>query len=126
MINDPTTNKNPNIIWGIILVILLLVTIFIGYQYFKVNTDLQRTQNIIKQQAVNAEVLDFTVFFIESVLKAEEDVDFETRLKLESAVRNLNDEEIFESWNGFVNAADDNIAQKEVKNLLSILVSKIK
>ncbi len=70
-------------------------------------------------------VLNFIKFFIEKVLKAENEVDFETRLKLKNAVRNLSDEEILNQWNKFVESKTENEAQEEAKNLLEMLINKI-
>ncbi|MBU4332178.1 hypothetical protein KKD19_05955 [Patescibacteria group bacterium] len=58
------------------------------------------------------------------MLKAETEIDFETRLNLENAVRNLDDEEILSQWNKFVNSGNEIQAQVEVKNLLEALVHK--
>jgi len=63
---------------------------------------------------------------IEKVLKAETEVDFETRLKLENAVRNLEDKEILARWSKFIESKTEAGAQEEVKNLLEALVNKIK
>ncbi|MCK4520627.1 hypothetical protein KAT95_02040 [Candidatus Parcubacteria bacterium] len=69
--------------------------------------------------------MNFIKFFIEKVLKAENEVDFETRLKLKNAVRNLSDEEILNQWNKFVESKTENEAQEEAKNLLEMLINKI-
>jgi hypothetical protein len=84
----------------------------------------------LESQKTNEKVLDFTKLFIEKVLKAETEVDFETRLKLENAVRNLGDEEILTQWQKFTESKTEAEAQEEVKNLLEMLlemlVNKIK
>ncbi len=84
----------------------------------------------MESQKTNEKVLDFTKLFIEKVLKAETEVDFETRLKLENAVRNLGDEEILTQWQKFTESKTEAEAQEEVKNLLEMLlemlVNKIK
>lgn len=79
-----------------------------------------------ENQKINEKVLDFTKFFIEKVLKAEAEVDFETRLKLETSVRDLNNEEILTQWKKFTESETENQAQEEVKNLLEILIKNIK
>jgi hypothetical protein len=80
----------------------------------------------LQTQTTNEKVLEFTNLFIEKVLKAQTEVGFETRLKLENAVRNLNDEEILAQWQKFTESKTEAGAQEEVKNLLQMLVSKIK
>jgi hypothetical protein len=47
-------------------------------------------------------------------------------LKLEYAVRDLADGEILKQWNEFVNSKTESEAQEQVKNLLELLVNKIK
>lgn len=117
---------NKKIILTIIIPILLAGNMFFGYKYFAIQKELQQTQASLKIQKTNEKILDFTVLFIDKVLKAETEVDFETRLRLENAVRDLDDEEILAQWQKFVNSQSENEAQQEVKNLLGLLIDKIK
>ncbi len=110
----------------IIILILLAGNVFLGMKYFAIQKELRLTQSKLETQKTNEKVLDFTKFFIGEVLKAETTVDFETRLKLENAVRNLDDEDILIQWQKFVDSETEAKAQEEVKNLLEILISKIK
>jgi Na+-transporting NADH:ubiquinone oxidoreductase subunit NqrC len=115
-----------NLFWIILVLILLAGNIFFGLKYSAVQKELKLTQTSLETQKTNEKILDFAKLFIEKVLKAETEVDFETRLKLENAVRNLGDEEILEQWNKFVNSKTEAEAQEQVKNLLEMLVNKIK
>jgi len=111
----------------IILILALIASnIFFIIRYNNLKGELQQSKTAIEVQELNEEVLEFTKLFIEEVLKAETEVDFETRLQLESAVRNLEDEEILAQWQKFVESETEFDAQNEVKNLLEILVSKVK
>jgi hypothetical protein len=58
-------------------------------------------------------------------LLSNKEVDFETRLALENAVRDISDKEIFDQWQRFTNAKDNTDVQKQVGLLLDILMSKI-
>ena len=109
----------------IIVLILLAGNVFFGVKYFIVQKELGQTQATLETQKTNEKVLEFTELFIEKVLKAETEIDFETRLKLESAVRNLDDEEILVQWQKFVESGTESEAQNEVKNLLEMLIDKI-
>jgi len=109
----------------IIILILLAAVIFFGFKYFAVQKEIQQTQIALEAQKTNEKVLDFTKFFIEKVLKADAEVDFETRLQLENAVRNLEDEEILAQWQKFIESKTEAGVQEEVKNLLEMLVGKI-
>jgi len=110
----------------IIILVLLVGCVFFGFKYFSVVKELRQTKTVLETQVINEKVLDFTKLFIEKVLKAETEVDFETRLKLENAVRNLNDEEILIQWQKFTESKTEAEAQTEVKNLLEMLINKIR
>ena len=114
------------IILIIVLVILLVSNLFFFRKYSAIRKELQEIKKPIEIQRINEEVLNFTKFFIDKVLKAEGEIDFETRLKLENGVRDLKDEEILAQWQKFVDSKTETEAQQEVKNLLELLVSKIK
>ncbi len=112
----------------LIIVILLLMggNVYHGFKYLNAQKELRQTQTALEIQVINDKVLEFSKLFIEKVLKAETEVDFETRLKLENAVRNLGDEEILARWTNFVDSKSESEAQKNVKDLLELLVNKIK
>jgi len=110
----------------IIILILLAGNIFLGVKYFSVQKELRQTQTALQTQTTNEKVLEFSKLFIKEVLKAETEVNFDTRLKLETAVRNLGDEEILNQWQKFVDSKTEAGAQTEVKNLLELLLNKIK
>ena len=112
----------------IIILILLGGNIFLGANYFADQEELKEAKAMLEtrsEQEINGEVLNFTRLFIAEVLKSEEEIDFETRLKLENSVRNLDDEEILNQWNKFTESETEIEAQEEVKNLLGMLVGKI-
>lgn len=113
------------IILTIIILILLVGNLFFCVKYFNAQKEIQQIQADLKIQKINGKVLDFTKLFIEKILKAEAEVDFETRLKLENSVRNLGDEEILVQWQKFTESKTEIQAQEEVKNLLGLLVNKI-
>jgi len=110
----------------IIIFVLLASSIFLGVKYFAVQKELKEIKTTLGIQEINEKVLDFSKFFIEKILMGEEEVGFEERLKLENAVRNLNDEKILAQWNKFVESETEAEAQTEVKNLLEMLINKIK
>lgn len=118
--------KLPKLFWIFIVLILLASDVFLIAKYKALQEELKETQSVLKVQNFNEKVLDFVKLFIAEVLKAETEINFETRLKLENAVRNLGDAEILEQWNKFVNSKTETEAQNQVKNLLELLVKKIK
>jgi predicted negative regulator of RcsB-dependent stress response len=124
-IDSKTINLNKIIIIVIIL-ILLVGNIYFGFRYFSTQKELKETKAAMEVPKINEKILSFTNLFIAKVLKAENEVDFETRLQLETAVRDINDKEILEQWQKFTGSQTEVEAQTEVKNLLELLVSKIK
>src|SRR3989338_10134249 len=110
----------------IIILILLAGNVFLGIKYFSIIKEFRQTQTALQIQTTNEKVLEFSKLFIKEVLKAETEVNFDTRLKLETAVRNLGDEEILNQWQKFVDSKTESRAQEEVKYLLEILVNKVK
>lgn len=125
--NKPLNKHIPSsiLILIILAVILLAGNVFSGIKYSTVQKALYEAQALLETQKTNEKILDFTKLFIEKVLKAETEVDFEMRLKLENAARNLEDEEILAQWSKFVESKTEADAQEEVKKLLEILVNKI-
>lgn len=113
-------------IFIIIILLLLAGNIFFGMKYFFAQKNLRQAETLVETKKTNEKVLEFTKLFIGKVLKSEAEVDFETRLKLENAVRNLEDEKILGQWQKFIESKTEAQAQEEVKNLLEMLVNKIK
>jgi len=61
---------------------------------------------------------------VQSVLLSDREVDFDTRLSLETAVRNINDQEILSQWDAFTKSSTQQEATKEAKELLGLLIKK--
>jgi len=107
--------------------ILLICSVFFASKYFSAKKEIiGLKQELSKNKdSGSGKVLTFGQLFIEDVLEAEGEVDFETRLKLENAVRDLNDEELLNQWKLFIASQDEAGAQKEVRNLLKMLINKV-
>jgi len=80
---------------------------------------------VSQTQQVNLKILSFTNLFIEKVLMSDKEVDLDTRLALETMVRNLNDQQVLGQWQKFTQAPDTQTASQEAKVLLDILNKKI-
>jgi len=117
--------KNRNVILSIVILLLLAGNVFFAMQYMAVQEELRQAQAVLSVQNINANTLAFTQLFIDKVLNTEGEVDFETRLQLENAVRAIGDEQILVQWKRFSESASEQEAQVEVKNLLSELIRKI-
>lgn len=109
-----------------VILILLAGNAFFGMKYFDDQKKIEQVQAELEASKKNEKVLNFTKLFIEKVLKADKEVGFDDRIELETAVRDLNDAEILSQWKEFINSKDEKEAQQEVKDLLGMLVGKIR
>lgn len=111
-------------------IIIIIVILLIGNVYFAIQSSLKSSQLAsinaqISTVSTNQKILGFSRMFIDDVLNSDKEVDFDTRLKLENAVRDIKDPEILAQWSKFVNSETEAQAQVEVKNLLALLMKKI-
>ena len=112
------------------LILLIVTTLLVIVLVFSAtgNCMLWLNAKSITQQVntyrYNEKVLEFTKMFIALVLKADGEVSFEDRLKLENTVRAIGDESILLRWNKFVGAPNEEV-EKEAKNLFQLLLDKI-
>ncbi|MCS7200730.1 MAG: hypothetical protein NZ822_01090 [Patescibacteria group bacterium] len=109
----------------VIIIILLLFNFYFAWRYFETKRAFSQIKEITSAN-INEDVLNFTKFFIDNVIKVDREVSLETRLKMENEVRNLNDEQILKAWENFVNSQTEDEAQKNIRELLLILINKIK
>lgn len=108
----------------IVLVILLCVCVFFGWQNWTLNKEVKDLRQKVVAVHLDEKIIAFEKIFIEKVLKADKEIDFETRLQLENAVRDLHDNDILAQWQDFVDSKNEEEAQNNVKNLLALLVEK--
>ena len=113
------------IIWLAVVVGLLAGNVFLGMQYISTMKELDATKFAASTQRYNEKNLLFLKLFVKNIIKSDKEVDFETRLKLENAVRELNDPQILAVWQSFVNSKTETEAQQNVKDLLSVMVDKV-
>lgn len=116
---------NKNRFFEIGIVILFCFSAFFAFQYFTLLNEFQILKSTQAKVEINQKVINFTALFIDKVLKAESEIDFETRLTLENAVRDLKDDEIMAEWQKFTGSQTEAEAQNGVKKLLGILITKI-
>ncbi len=112
---------------AIIVVISALVVgnVFFGFNYFALSKEIGEAKSGQSKVETNEKIINFTSLFIKKVLQADTEVDFETRLSLENAVRDLKDAEVIAEWQNFTGSSTEAEAQNSVKKLLGILINKI-
>lgn len=113
-------------LWYVVVLLLAVGNLWLGAEYLAVRAQVQGYQAESRAEVFNDKVLSFAQLFVTHVLQAEREVDFETRLKLENAVRDLADDQILGQWQKFTESQSELEAQREVKTLLGLLLSKIK
>lgn len=117
--------NNKRLLLIIVFIALLAGDVFFGFSYFNQRKELRELRASQSGGGVNEKVFNFYEMFIKKVLQAENEVDFETRLSLENAVRELKDAEIMAAWQEFTASQTEIAAQNAVKKLLGILIDKI-
>src|SRR5207248_2348496 len=110
----------------VVLVIIILLSvagnIFLGGALLDAQKKIQKLEATTQ---LNAKVLNFASLFITKVLQAQGEISFEDRLKIENAVRDTQDKDIYNEWQKFVGAQTAEEGQQDVKNLLALVISKI-
>lgn len=117
--------ENKKRIIEILTVALIVGNAFFAYKYFTSYEELKIIKSAQSNVVLNQKMINFAAMFIKKVLQAEKEVDFETRLSLENAVRDLKDEEVMAEWTNFIKSQTEAEAQNSVKKLLGILIDKI-
>jgi hypothetical protein len=106
-------------------VIIAALVLFLCAQYYLQVQDLQLMKKELRYEQANKKITSFLNLFIEKVLKAQGEVSFEDRLRLENAARDLDDKELLSLWEKFTQAQTADQIQQAAKDLLQGLVKKI-
>ncbi len=113
-------------VWPVIVIAILITSnIFFVIKYISVKGEVGQLKITQVEQKESNKVLGFTKLFVEKVLRSEQEVDFETRLKLENTIRETGDKEILAEWQKFIQSTTEEEARDGVKNLLGVLLDKI-
>jgi hypothetical protein len=108
-----------------LIIILILTNIFWYFKNSSLQTKLVSTQVELNSIIKNKKVVAFQKLFVDKVLMSDGNVDFNTRVELQNAVTGMSDELIEKVWGAFLTAKTEGDAQNRVKELLSLLASKI-
>lgn len=110
-----------------ILIIALILSLGFNVYLFSVLFMLKINQGEIgkslKGFETNEKKVAFAKLFVEKVFLGKGDVSFEDRLLMENAVREINNKEILNQWQRFVDSNSEN-AQSEASALLIMLLAK--
>lgn len=109
----------------IFLVISVLLNIALGVWGFISVINFKNAKNQIIAQRANQKVLFFAKMFVDKFLLSSGTVDFDNRLALENAVREINDPEIYKQWQDFTKSPDNSFAQLSAGQLLKLLFLRL-
>ncbi len=107
------------------VLVLAFAALFFGVKYVVLARENQKLQEQINNNQQQKQVVDFLDLFVQKVLKTDKEVSFEDRLKLENAIRNINDPELLAKWEKFTGGNNESEIQQGVKDLLEALVKRI-
>ncbi|OGZ68748.1 MAG: hypothetical protein A3D44_02005 [Candidatus Staskawiczbacteria bacterium RIFCSPHIGHO2_02_FULL_42_22] len=106
----------------IVLVLSLAANVVLGMQLYSAG---KKNQDLGSAIRLNDTVANFADLFIAKVLRANGEISFEDRLKIENAVRDTEDKDIYDQWQKFVGAGTEAEGREEIKNLLQLIVDKL-
>lgn len=112
-------------VYGGSILLLLALNVFFALRLIQVSGVVQHAQAAAEESASSHKEISFLQLFTEKVLKAEGEVDFETRLQLENQVRALGDAQVLAVWKRFVASTRPEEAQAAVAELLILLIQKL-
>jgi len=111
---------------NVLMVLLVCLNIFFSIQYTQgIKQEDAKLEAEAAKTEVRLENSRFMKLFIDKVLGTNGTISFEDRVKLESDVRALGDEQLVKQWEKFVASTDSNEAQKNAVLLMSLLSSKM-
>jgi hypothetical protein len=109
-----------------LMLLLVGLNIFFSIQYTQgiKRDDANKIEQALKSEE-KLKVTKFMKLFVDKVLGTNGTISFEDRVKLESDVRALGDEQLVKQWETFVASTDSPTAQKNAVLLMSLLMSKL-
>ena len=111
-----------NIFAIIIILILLGLNTYISMQYVSVSKELKQLKNPTANEQVPASVVLTEVL---DVVLNTRPTTADSRIKLESDIRQLGDKEITAQWEKFVSNKDSKTTQAELLKLVGMLENKM-
>jgi len=118
-------NNSSHKITLILVIIIIASNIAWGVGYFEEKSALSKAHSELSAITQNKKILAFQKLFIDKVLQANGEVDFNTRVLLQNSVNDTGDKAIIGVWNSFLESKTEADGQKRVKELLSLLSSKV-
>ena len=109
----------------IIITILLLSNLFLGVKYFNASKELKEATSITVAQEERTKFTEFNKTFISEVLQSKTEVNYDTRLKLDEMVKDINNKELNAQWQKFTDSQTEKEAQEETVKLLGLVAERM-
>jgi len=109
----------------IVISLLTVATISLSIGCYMLLGELREVKSKLQVQETSQKASVFANLFVNKILLSTGTVNFEDRLKLENAVRDLNDPEIVSKWQKFTDSNGDAETQTLVGDILILLLNKI-
>lgn len=110
----------------VVFIVLLLAALGVaGVGYWEKLRLSQSLEQKLADNFAKEKYAAFNQMFVREVIVSKDQVNFETRLTLENAVRDLKDGEVFEAWNKFAESETSSAAQEAIKKLLGLLADRL-
>lgn len=116
--------KTSTITLIIVFLITYAIVIFLGSKLILSSMELRVTKDALKIQETNSKAIAFLKLFIEDVLMSKDPVPFEERLQLENAIREINDQKVFDQWQTFLKSEKPDDIRANAKVLLKLVIDK--
>ena len=111
------TKKALVIILAFVFCISVGFNAYLGFEVVKLTKQFEAGQQ-------GSKVMAFRNMFTENVLLSNKEIDFETRLEMENAVRELKDQQILLQWQRFTESTTQEDASLQAKKLLQLLIQR--
>ncbi|BCX15168.1 MAG: hypothetical protein KatS3mg097_060 [Candidatus Parcubacteria bacterium] len=119
-------------VYIIIIIILIIFNAFLIYQnkileakIDSIAQDITTKATFQVKKPLNFKAAEFLNLFVKKVLLAKEAPDFKTKLELNQAVYDIQDNAILEQWYKFINSTSEEETTMNLKILLELLSDKI-
>jgi hypothetical protein len=107
------------------VILLLMAVIILAWRVVALTSLVNSNSQVLEERSSSQAIIQFGQLFIDKVLRAEGEVNFDTRLELENKVRALNDKDILAGWQKFLASKTEIEAQTNIKDFLALLFNKI-
>lgn len=115
-----------NLLPTLVILILLISNIYLSTQFFSLNKQLQEIKSkSTGSVSVRTQTLQVLKEYLNVVLNTKGTVSADDRLKLESDLRQLQDQKITSAWDQFVGSKDSNSSKENAVKLINLLEDKL-